>query len=90
MKSLETINSRDDFIMAYLDQNWEICGYLPHISQSVCHTCCTHTRNLTMTIQVVTIKSYSVQDRLWLPATVVCATDHGSYIGKVIGGAEYK
>ena len=27
---------------------------------------------------------------LWLPATVVCAADHGSYIVKVIGGAEYR
>ena len=27
---------------------------------------------------------------LWLPATVVCAADHGSYIIKVIGGAEYR
>ena len=25
-----------------------------------------------------------------LPATVVCAADHGSYIVKVIGGAEYR
>ena len=25
---------------------------------------------------------------LWLPATVVCAADHGSYIVKVIGGAD--
>ena len=38
-------------------------------------------------------QSFSVinNDRtLWLPATVVCAADHGSYIGKVIGGAEYR
>ena len=27
---------------------------------------------------------------LWLPATVVCAADHGSYIINVIGGAEYR
>ena len=27
---------------------------------------------------------------LWLPATVVHAADHGSYIIKVIGGAEYR
>ena len=27
---------------------------------------------------------------LWLPATVVCAADHGSYIIKVIGGVEYR
>ena len=27
---------------------------------------------------------------LWLPATVVCTADHGSYIIKVIGGAEYR
>ena len=27
---------------------------------------------------------------LWLPATIVCAADHGSYIIKVIGGAEYR
>ena len=27
---------------------------------------------------------------LWLPATIVCAADHGSYIVKVIGGAEYR
>ena len=27
---------------------------------------------------------------LWLPATVVRAVDHGSYIIKVIGGAEYR
>ena len=27
---------------------------------------------------------------LWLPATVVRAADHGSYIVKVIGGAEYR
>ena len=27
---------------------------------------------------------------LWLPATVVCAANHGSYIIKVIGGAEYR
>ena len=27
---------------------------------------------------------------LWLPATVVCAADHGSYIVKVIGGADYR
>ena len=27
---------------------------------------------------------------LWLPASVVCAADHGSYIMKVIGGAEYR
>ena len=27
---------------------------------------------------------------LWFPATVVCAADHGSYIIKVIGGAEYR
>ena len=27
---------------------------------------------------------------LWLPATVVCAADHGSYIVKVVGGAEYR
>ena len=27
---------------------------------------------------------------LWLPATVVHAADHGSYIVKVIGGAEYR
>ena len=27
---------------------------------------------------------------LWLPATVVCAANHGSYIDKVIGGAEYR
>ena len=27
---------------------------------------------------------------LWLPATIVCAADHSSYIIKVIGGAEYK
>ena len=27
---------------------------------------------------------------LWLPATVVRAADHGSYIIKVIGGAEYR
>ena len=26
----------------------------------------------------------------WLPATVVCAADHGSYIIKVIGGAKYR
>ena len=26
----------------------------------------------------------------WLPATVVCAADHGSYIIKVVGGAEYR
>ena len=52
-----------------------------------------------MTIQVaegkpiLCRKSVSVinNDRtLWLPATVVCAADHGSYILKVIGGAEYK
>ena len=27
---------------------------------------------------------------LWLPATVVCTADHGSYIVKVVGGAEYR
>ena len=27
---------------------------------------------------------------LWLPATVACAANHGSYIIKVIGGAEYR
>ena len=27
---------------------------------------------------------------LWLPATIVHAADHGSYIVKVIGGAEYR
>ena len=27
---------------------------------------------------------------LWLPATVVRAANHGSYIIKVIGGAEYR
>ena len=27
---------------------------------------------------------------LWLPATVVLAADHGSYIVKVIGEAEYR
>ena len=27
---------------------------------------------------------------LWLPATVVRAADHGSYIVKVIGGTEYR
>ena len=27
---------------------------------------------------------------LWLPASVVYAADHGSYIIKVIGGAEYR
>ena len=27
---------------------------------------------------------------LWLPATVVCAADHCSYIVRVIGGAEYR
>ena len=27
---------------------------------------------------------------LWLPATIVRAADHGSYIVKVIGGAEYR
>ena len=27
---------------------------------------------------------------LWLPATVVCAANHGSYIVRVIGGAEYR
>ena len=27
---------------------------------------------------------------LWLPATVVRAADHGSYIVKVVGGAEYR
>ena len=27
---------------------------------------------------------------LWLPPTVVCAANHGSYIIKVIGGAEYR
>ena len=27
---------------------------------------------------------------LWLPATIVHTTDHGSYIIKVIGGAEYR
>ena len=27
---------------------------------------------------------------LWLPATVACAADHGSYKVKVIGGAEYR
>ena len=26
----------------------------------------------------------------WLPATVVCAANHGSYIIKVVGGAEYR
>ena len=26
----------------------------------------------------------------WLPATVICAADRGSYIVKVIGGAEYR
>ena len=27
---------------------------------------------------------------LWLPATIVCAANHGSYIVRVIGGAEYR
>ena len=27
---------------------------------------------------------------LWLPATIVRTADHGSYIIKVIGGAEYR
>ena len=27
---------------------------------------------------------------LWLPATIVHAANHGSYIVKVIGGAEYR
>ena len=54
---------------------------------------------LTMTIQVATGKPHSMQDSvsvlnndrtLWLPATVVHAADHGSYIVKVIGGAEYR
>ena len=27
---------------------------------------------------------------LWLPATIVCTANHGSYIIKVIGGAEYR
>ena len=27
---------------------------------------------------------------LWLPATMVCTANHGSYIVKVIGGAEYR
>ena len=27
---------------------------------------------------------------LWLPTTVLCAADHGSYIVKFIGGAEYR
>ena len=27
---------------------------------------------------------------LWFPATVVCVANHGSYIIKVIGGAEYR
>ena len=54
---------------------------------------------LTMTVQVAAGKphyagqSVSVinNDRtLWLPATVVRAADHGSYIVKVIGGAEYR
>ena len=27
---------------------------------------------------------------LWLPATIIRAADHGSYIVKVIGGAEYR
>ena len=27
---------------------------------------------------------------LWLPSTIVCTADHGSYIVKVIGGAEYR
>ena len=26
----------------------------------------------------------------WLPATIVRAADHGSYIFKVVGGAEYR
>ena len=53
-----------------------------------------------MTIQVAAGKPHSMQDNLfsvinndrtlWLPATVVRAADHGSYIVKVIGGAEYR
>ena len=27
---------------------------------------------------------------LWLPATIICAADNGSYVVRVIGGAEYR
>ena len=50
-----------------------------------------------MTVQVAAGKPHSMQDTpinndrtLWLPATVVHAANHGSYIVKVIGGAEYR
>ena len=50
-----------------------------------------------MIIQDAARKPHYMQDRLlnndrtlWLPATVVRAAAHGSYIIKVIGGAEYR
>ena len=32
----------------------------------------------------------NIKRTLWLPATIVCTGDHGSYIIKVIGGADYR
>ena len=53
---------------------------------------------LTMTLQVMIAPSYAGQSvsviknyrTLWCPATIVCAANYGSYIIKLIGGAEYR
>ena len=59
-------------------------------AQSAANHDCTGCRKKAPLYAGQTVSVLNNDRTLWLPATVVCAAAHGSYIIKVIGGAEYR
>ena len=59
-------------------------------TQSAANHDCTGSRKKAPLYAGQTVSVINNDRTLWLPATVVRAADHGSYIVKVVGGAEYR
>ena len=61
-----------------------------HATQSTANHDCTGSHKKAPLYAGQTVSLINNDRTLWLPATVVQAADHGSYIVKVVGGDEYR
>ena len=61
-----------------------------HATQSAANHDCTGSLKKAPLYAGQTVSIINNDRTLWLPATVVHAANHGSYIIKVVGGAEYR
>ena len=61
-----------------------------HATQSAANHDCTGCHRKAPIYAGLSVSVINNDRTLWLPATVVCAADHGSYIVRVIGGGKYR